>query len=131
MSKFKSFFKEKAKKIEPVKVKLDRFDEEFVLQPLTPNQQEKIMDASKKSKPGMKGRTEQVVSEGKFTKLRVIEAMIVPDLNDTELQESYGVMGAEDLLNAMLTADEVTDLLTAVIDEESETVNDLVEKAKN
>lgn len=60
------------------------------------------------------------------------KAVVFPDLNDAELQNSYGVMGAEQLLKSMLYKDEF-DRLTEVIvgASEQEDINDLVEEAKN
>jgi hypothetical protein len=56
-----------------------------------------------------------------------------PNLNDAELQNSYGVMGAEALLEAMLTAGEYITLSgkVAEINGFNESVEELVEEAKN
>ena len=39
---------------------------------------------------------------------------VYPNLNDAELQNSYGVMGADTLLKTMLTAGEYADYLTKI-----------------
>lgn len=56
-----------------------------------------------------------------------------PDLNDKELQDSYGVMGAEDLINKMLLPGEFTDYMDAVqeINGFDFSMDDVVEEAKN
>lgn len=60
------------------------------------------------------------------------KSVIFPDLNNAELQNSYGVMGAEDLLRAMLYKDEFDVLTEAVMGvTETEDVDDLVDEAKN
>lgn len=56
-----------------------------------------------------------------------------PDLNNAELQNSYGVMGAENLLKKMLLPGEYAEL-TKVIQEVNNfdvSMEDLVEEAKN
>lgn len=56
-----------------------------------------------------------------------------PDLNDKELQDSYGVMGAEDLINKMLLPGEFTDYMDAVqeINGFDFSMDDVVGEAKN
>lgn len=70
-------------------------------------------------------------SNAYLTKLAV-KSVVFPDLNDAELQNSYKVMGAEQLIKTMLYKDEF-DVLTEqlVADSEVEDINDLVEEAKN
>lgn len=43
-----------------------------------------------------------------------VKAVVFPNLNDAELQDSWGVVGADALLKAMLTAGELADLIEAV-----------------
>lgn len=59
-------------------------------------------------------------------------AVVYPNLNDAELQSSYGVMGAESLVKTMLYKDEF-DRLTEMLVEDSanEDMNDLVDEVKN
>lgn len=44
----------------------------------------------------------------------VLQAVVFPNLNDAELQDSWGVVGAEALLKELLTAGEIADLIEAV-----------------
>lgn len=67
-----------------------------------------------------------------LTKL-ITECVVFPNLKDKELQESYGVLGADKLIKAMLTSGEYAKLLEKVqlvngFDIEME---ELVEEAKN
>jgi len=59
-------------------------------------------------------------------------SVVYPDLKDAALQNSYGVMGAEQLLRTMLYKEEF-DKLTEIVTGASETddINDLVDEAKN
>ena len=66
-----------------------------------------------------------------LTKLAVT-AVVFPELNNAELQNSYGVMGAEQLIKKMLYKDEFDRLADALVDEtDMEDINELVEEAKN
>ena len=130
MSTLKSFFKNNAQAIEPKKLKLDRFEMAIEVKPLSPEQNEKIMDKSMKNIINAKGKPEQAFSNGRYLRLMAIEAVSFPDLDDAELQESYDVKGAEQLLNAMFTADEVAKIVS-IATEESKNINDDIQEAKN
>lgn len=56
-----------------------------------------------------------------------------PNLNDAELQNSYGVMGADALLKTMLTPGEYADYLTKIqeVNGFEITFEDAVDEAKN
>ena len=55
-----------------------------------------------------------------------------PNLQDTELQDSYGVMSAEELITTMLTPGEFEDYSTKVMQVNGfDSDTDLVEEAKN
>ena len=58
---------------------------------------------------------------------------VFPNLNDAELQDSYGVMGADTLLKKMLKPGEYQDYLKKVqeVNGFDVTMSDLVEEAKN
>ena len=58
---------------------------------------------------------------------------VYPDLNNLDLQDSYGVMGAEELLKVMLLPGEYANYLGKVqeICGFDKNMNDLVEEAKN
>ena len=58
---------------------------------------------------------------------------VFPNLNDSELQDSYGVMGADTLLKKMLKPGEYQEYLKKVqeVNGFDATMEDLVEEAKN
>ncbi len=62
-----------------------------------------------------------------------VESIVSPNLNDAELQNSYGVMGAEALLCEMLSPGELQKLKTKAqeVNGYVETIDSLVEEAKN
>lgn len=63
----------------------------------------------------------------------VTKCVVYPNLNDKELQDSYGVMGAESLVKTMLKPGEYIDLINKVqeVNGYNVTQEDLVEEAKN
>lgn len=69
----------------------------------------------------------------KYLSALAVACTVYPNLNDAELQDSYGVMGAEALLETMLTPGEYTDYtikVQQVCGFETDVV-ELVEEAKN
>jgi len=75
--------------------------------------------------------TQDFDSNGYISKLAA-RAVVYPDLNNAELQNSYGVMGAEQLIKAMLYMDEFNALTEALVQStNSEDINELVDEAKN
>lgn len=69
----------------------------------------------------------------KFAKDLVEACVVFPNLNDASLQDSYGVMGAMDLLNEMLDGREFTKLFGKCqeINGMQQSLDDLVSEAKN
>ena len=75
--------------------------------------------------------TQDFDSNGYLAKLAA-KAVVFPDLNNAELQNSYGVMGAENLVRVMLYKDEFDYLTEHLISStETEDINELVDEAKN
>lgn len=69
----------------------------------------------------------------KYQRLLTVESIVFPNLNDKELQDSYGVMGADVLLGKMLTIGEIADASSAAQEAngyEAE-LEELVEEVKN
>lgn len=58
--------------------------------------------------PGKRGQYTEELDVNKYMAKLAVAATAAPNLNDSNLQDSYHVMGAEDLLKAMLTAGEYT-----------------------
>ena len=63
----------------------------------------------------------------------VLKSLVYPDLNDKELQDSWGVMDSKELINAMLLPGEYSSLLQEVqkINGWDVNIEDIKEEAKN
>lgn len=82
--------------------------------------------------PGKRGQYTNEFDANTYLAKLASKAVVFPDLNDAELQNSYGVMGAEQLLKSMLYKDEFDKLTEVIVGaSEQEDINDLVEEAKN
>ncbi len=82
--------------------------------------------------PGKRGQFTQDFDTHAYQAKLAARCVVFPDLNSVELQESYGVMGAEQLAATMLTGGEF-DRLVATILELNGFVdeNEAVDEAKN
>lgn len=82
---------------------------------------------------GKKGQYTKDTDFDKYVGKLAVECIVFPNLNDAELQNSYGVMGAEALLKKMLKPGEYANLLSKVqeINGFNETFDEKVEEAKN
>lgn len=80
---------------------------------------------------GRKGQYTRELDRNKYTALLLAETVVYPDLNNAELQDSYGVKTPEDLLKKMLTLAEYNKLAEEMANASTENMNDLVEEAKN
>lgn len=83
--------------------------------------------------PGRKGQFTKEIDYDKYVGLLAVECTVYPNLNDAELQNSYGVLGADELLKKMLKPGEYADYLEKVqeINGFNESFEDKVEEAKN
>ena len=116
------FFKSSAKSLPDVKVVVsERFTDqdgnpiEWVLHPISTRRVEEI--TKRNTKTTIKnGKKESTVNEENLN-AELLEAVVLyPSLNDAELQDSYGVSSANELLGAMLYPGE-TKVLTAALQE--------------
>lgn len=112
------FFKDKNIKNEIRKVKIsDRFKDkdgnvvEFEIQPLNPVLYTKLKDNNTKITIAKDGNGYPKMDTVAITKELLSKCVIYPNLNDTELQNSYGVMGALDLATELLTTVEFNTLV--------------------
>lgn len=81
---------------------------------------------------GKKGQFTQDFDANAYMAKLAAKAVVFPDLNNAELQNSYGAMDAEQLVKAMLYKDEFDKLTEALVDStETEDMEELVEEAKN
>ena len=85
------------------------------------------------NKPGRNGRQERVFDGVKYNREICIASIVVPDLNDKELQDSYGTMGASELFGTMFNWGESALILEAVTELSgiNQTFQDKVDEAKN
>lgn len=133
MSNFKAFMKENVRQAEPVELKLERFSEAIKLRPLTSTESDAINERCFKNKPGRKGRQERVFDPVAYNRGISVASIVYPDLNDTELQKSYGVRGAEQLFGVMFWVGEASQISEKVseISGLEYALEDEVEEVKN
>ena len=85
------------------------------IRPLTNEELDNLRDRfTKRVKNKMTQKSEEIFDKEGFTIEMATTAIEFPSLDDAQLQESYGVVGADSLLNAMLTPGELQDLFLAV-----------------
>ncbi len=80
-----------------------------------------------------KGLVTQETNYEEYIAKMVVECVVFPNLKDKELQESYGVLGADKLVKTMLTSGEYAVLLEKVqlVNGFDVGMEELVEEAKN
>lgn len=130
MSRLSSFLKTNVKDSERKKdvYVSDRFSEPITIKLLSPKElsgcQEKAVTI----------RNKQPHFDSNVYSMELIKASIIePDLKNAELQDSYGVMSEEELLNEMFTGAEFVKITTIVNEFNSldESINDKIKEAKN
>lgn len=102
------------------------------LRSMTEGENEAIRKSSQRKIKDKGTVTIDINNEEYMTKL-VIASVVYPDLKDAELQNSYGVLGAEQLIKKMLLAGEYSTLLEKVIEVNGfdKSVNDYADDVKN
>ena len=83
--------------------------------------------------PGKRGQYNQETDTDKYIARMCVACVVYPNLNDAELQDSYGVKGAETLLKKMLLPGEYTELKAKVMEVNGYdmSMEELVDEAKN
>lgn len=82
--------------------------------------------------PGKRGQYKQEIDIAKYQTRLLSRCVVFPDLSDTALQDSYGVVGSDELISAMLTPGEFDDLVLAVTELCGFTTEgEIVDEAKN
>ncbi len=136
---FKEFMLQNSVKIENVKcVVSDRFMSEdnkpmeWEVRCLNRAEEEEIMKSCYRFTGNSKSRALEL-DEALFTAKLISTSVVYPDLNNTELQNSYGAMCAEQLIRVMLTSPEYTNLLRVVRSFGNKTISfeEKVAEAKN
>ena len=142
MSGLSAFFSQNAVKAENIKyVASKRFlDEnkepvEWEIKPITSKEDELLRKSctSRKPIPGKRNMFQPEADTDKYAGLLGAKCTVFPDLNNKELQDTYGVMSGDELLKAMLLPGEYADYLIKVQEVNGFEVSqeDLVEQAKN
>lgn len=102
---------------------------------ITSDEDEKIRKSCtrKVQVPGKKNMFTPETDIDKYLGLLAVQCIKYPDLNNAEIQNSYGVMGADALLKTMLKPGEYQDLCKKVqeINGFDTGMDELVEEAKN
>lgn len=108
---------------------------EWEIQAIASTEDENLRKACTKRVPvvGKKGQYTQETDYNLYLGKLAAQCTVYPNLNDKELQDSYGVMGADALLKAMLTAGEYANYIEKVQEVNGFDVpmDELVEEAKN
>lgn len=83
--------------------------------------------------PGKKNQFTNETDYDKYAGILAVKCTVFPNLNDAELQDSYGVMGADALLKKMLLPGEYADYMQLVqkINGYDQSFEEKVEEAKN
>ena len=136
-----AFMAQNAKKVENRKIVAstrfvgeDGKPMEWEIACITAGENQKIRKSCMRSVPvsGKRGQYTQEFDNAGYQAKLAVRCTVFPDLNDAELQESYGVMGAEQLISAMLTGGEFDEYISALLDLNGFTdKGDLVDEAKN
>ena len=137
-----AFLEKNALKVENVKFAVSkRFVDEnkqpiaWEIQTITGTEDEALRKSCAKRVPipGKKNQYQKETDYDMYLGKLAVACTVFPNLADAELQNSYGVMGAEDLLKTMLTPGEYADYLTKVqeVCGFDNTLQDEVDEAKN
>ncbi|MBO5704548.1 MAG: phage portal protein [Alphaproteobacteria bacterium] len=140
MADLKGFFAQNTIKQDNVKFALSKrfLDEngnpyEWELRALNAEESEQIRrECTRRVKVKGNQYTMEIDNEALAIKM-MVASIVFPNLNDKGLQDSYGVMGAEQVLKKMLNVGEYSVLSNKIseINGFSETMDDLVEEVKN
>lgn len=140
---FQAFLKGNAKPIEDIEMIVSKrfVDEEgnaipWVLRQLTGKESNNLRKKHTKKIKNKLGRIEEQFNSEAYQEEFITSSVIFPDLRNAKLQESYNALGEYDLLQKMLSADELANLqikISGFAEEEiiENSMDNLVEEAKN
>ncbi|KXG78289.1 phage tail assembly chaperone [Thermotalea metallivorans] len=141
MSGLSAFFAENIAQNETIKyVVSKRFTEngkpiEWEIKAITSDEDEAIrkLCTRKVPVPGKKNVFTQEIDFNKYLGMLAVACTVYPNLNDASLQDSYKVMGADNLLKKMLLPGEYADYLKKIqeINGFETSMEDLVDEVKN
>ena len=108
---------------------------EWEIKPIDSELDEAIRKECTKKVPivGKRGQYNQETDTDKYIGKMCVACTVYPNLNDAELQDSYGVKSADALLKKMLKPGEYTDFKAKVMEVNGYdmSMDDLVDEAKN
>lgn len=107
---------------------------EWEIRSVSADEDEAIRKSCTKKVPvvGKRNQFTQEFDANVYLSKLAAKAVVYPDLNNAELQNSYGVMGAEQLIKTMLYKDEFDKLTECLVDATLvDDINEDIEEAKN
>lgn len=134
------FFKQNAVQPEIVKYAvskrfLDRNKKpiEWEVRPITTKKDESLREQATVRKQIKLGQYKDELDTNKYAGLLAVACTVQPNLHDESLQNSYGVMGADELLKTMLLPGEYAVYVNKIqeICGFDKGINEIVEQAKN
>ena len=140
MSDFKAFLQQNALETENIKFPVsNRFLDEnkkpidWEIKAVTSDEDARIRKAYTKKVTGKGGVVTQNFDAEEYLAALAARCVVYPNLNNAELQNSYGVMSAEQLVKKMLKPGEYQTLMQKVqeVNGYDVGINELVEEAKN
>lgn len=103
------------------------------LRSMTESENEECRKSATRKVKGKNGVFVPETNTDEYLAKLVVSSIHYPNLKDAELQKSYGVMGAENLLRSMLRPGEYASLVQRVqeINGFNQNLNDLADEVKN
>ncbi len=109
------FLQENVETIEPIKVILSqRFRSLFEIKAITENENATIRKACRKKVKQKYGQYTTETDQDLYLVRLVAACTITPDFKNAQLQQSWGVIGEEALIQKMLTPGEYAELLNQI-----------------
>lgn len=132
MSKLTAFFKQNKKEATTFDIYLESFEEPITLKVISGADNKRIQKESMVERK--QGRqTKKEMDGAAYNEKLAIASIVNPPLSNTEIQESYGVMGEAELYNEMFNWAEQTLIVEAILEESgfNQDINEKIAKAKN
>lgn len=109
------FLVENVETIEPVKVTVSpRFKAPFVIKAITENENATIRKACRKKVKQKYGQFTTETDQDLYLVRLVAACTVAPDFKSAQLQQNWGVIGEEALIQKMLTPGEYAELLNQI-----------------
>lgn len=103
------------------------------LKTVTENENEAIRKSATRISKGKNGARIQEINQEEYVGKLAVASVVYPDLQNADLQASYGVLGADTLLKTMLLSGEYATLLEKVqkMNGFDQDINNLADEVKN